>query len=125
MTDNAANNTQDSMQLWWANVGSRAMRFLSNGQKLEKTWQQRGKGRDSEQRIELMGAVTLDRVLTEAEALPKDEREMLESLLRQRRIEAWRQETAAEAKSVIKAFRSGKLKGQSAESLIASLRRSK
>lgn len=72
-----------------------------------------------------MAAVTLDRVLTEAEALPKDEREMLESLLRQRRIEAWRQETAAEAKSVIKAFRSGKLKSESAESLIASLRRSK
>jgi hypothetical protein len=85
----------------------------------------RENGGNSEQRIELMAAVTLDRVLTEAEALPKDEREMLENLLRQRRIEAWRLETAAEAKSAIKAFRSGKLKGKSAESLIASLRGSK
>jgi len=72
-----------------------------------------------------MAALTLDRVLTEAEALSADEQEMLESLLRQRRIEAWRRETAAEAKSAIRAFRSGKLKGQSAESLIASLRKSK
>ena len=72
-----------------------------------------------------MAALTLDRVLTEAEALPADEQEMLESLLRQRRIETWRQETAEEAKRAIKAFRSGKLKSQSAESLIASLRKSK
>ncbi len=72
-----------------------------------------------------MAAITLDLVLTEAEALPKDEREMLESLLRQRRIEAWRQETAVEAKAAIKAFRSGKLKAQSAESLIAGLRGNK
>jgi hypothetical protein len=50
---------------------------------------------------------------------------MLESLLRQRRIEAWRLETAAAAESAIKAFRSGKLKSRSAESLIASLRKSK
>ena len=72
-----------------------------------------------------MATLTLDRVLTEAGALPVDEQEMLESLLRQRRIEAWRQETAAEAKSAIKAFRSGKLKSQSAENLIASLRKAK
>jgi hypothetical protein len=72
-----------------------------------------------------MATLTLDRVLTEAEALPADEQEMLEAMLRQRRIEAWRQETAAEAKSAIKAFRSGKLKSQSAESLIASLRKTK
>jgi hypothetical protein len=72
-----------------------------------------------------MAALTLDRVLTEAEALPADQQEMLESLLRQRRIEAWRQDTAAEAKSAIKAFRSGKLKSQSVDNLIASLRKTK
>jgi CHASE3 domain sensor protein len=72
-----------------------------------------------------MAALTLDRVLSEAEALPADEQEMLESLLRQRCIETWRQETAAEAKTAIKAFRPGKLKSQSAESLIASLRKSR
>ena len=67
-------------------------------------------------------SLTLDRVLTEAEALPADEQEMLEGILRQRRIEAWRQETAAEANKTAKAFRVGKLKGQSAESVIARLR---
>jgi len=72
-----------------------------------------------------MATLTLDRVLTEAEALPVDEQEMLESLLRQRRIETWRQETAVEAKKTIKAFRSGKLKSQSAENLIASLRKAR
>jgi CHASE3 domain sensor protein len=72
-----------------------------------------------------MATSTLDRVLTDAEALPADEQEMLESLLRQRRIESWRLETAAAAKSAIRAFRSGKIKSQSAESLIADLRRTK
>jgi len=72
-----------------------------------------------------MVALTLDRVLTEAKALSADEHEILESLLRQRRIEAWRRETPAAARSAIKTFRSGKLKRQSAESLIAGLRKSK
>ena len=49
-----------------------------------------------------MNAITLDRVLTDAGHLPSDEREILEDLLRQRRIEAWRMETAAEAKNDIK-----------------------
>jgi hypothetical protein len=70
-------------------------------------------------------SLTLDRVLTEAEALPADEQEMLEGLLRQRRIEAWRLETAAEANKTAKAFRAGKLKVQSAESVIARLRAAK
>jgi hypothetical protein len=72
-----------------------------------------------------MAALTLDRVLAQAEALPADEQEMLETLLRQRRIESWRQETAAEAKRAIKAFRSGKLKSQPVENLIARLRKTK
>ncbi len=57
-----------------------------------------------------MPAPTLDRVLTEAEGLPADEQAMLEELLRGRRIDAWRRETAAEAKKAIRAFRSGRLK---------------
>ena len=72
-----------------------------------------------------MAALTLDRVLTDAEALPADEQEMLEGLLRKRRIEAWRQETAAAAKTAVKSFRAGKLKSQSAESIIARLRHGK
>jgi lipase chaperone LimK len=63
--------------------------------------------------------------LTEAEALPADEQEMLEGLLRQRRIEAWRQETAEEAKKAAKAFRASKLKSQSVENVIARLRAAK
>ena len=72
-----------------------------------------------------MAALTLDRVLTQAEALPADEQEMLESLLRRRRIEAWRRKTAAEAKKAVKAFRSGKLKGRSVEGVISRLRAAK
>ena len=72
-----------------------------------------------------MASPTLDRVLSEAGALPADEQEMLEDLLRRRRIEAWREDTAAEAEAAIKAFRSGKLKSQPVESIIARLRNGK
>ncbi len=69
-----------------------------------------------------MAAPTLDRVLTSAEALPDDEQEMLEYILRQRRIEAWRRDTASEARKAGKALRAGKLKPESVESVIARLR---
>ena len=68
-----------------------------------------------------MNALTLDRVLTAAEHLPLDKREILENLLRKRRAETWRGETDTEAKKSA-AFRAGKLKAQSAESVIARLR---
>lgn len=71
-----------------------------------------------------MAAITLERVLTEAEALPTDEQAMLEDLLRKRRIEAWRSETAAEARKAAKDFRARKLKPQSAHEVIARLRAS-
>jgi hypothetical protein len=66
--------------------------------------------------------MTLDKVLTSAETLPRDEREMLEELLRKRRIDAWRQETAAEAKRALRTFRAGKLKAESVETAIGHLR---
>jgi hypothetical protein len=69
-----------------------------------------------------MAAITLDRVLTEAESLPADEQVMLEDLLRKRRIEAWRSETAAEARKAAKDFRAGKLQSRSADDVIARLR---
>jgi hypothetical protein len=72
-----------------------------------------------------MATSSLDRVLTAAEALPADEREMLEGLLRKRRIEAWRVETAAAAKEAVKSLRADRLKPQSAETIIARLRRGK
>lgn len=72
-----------------------------------------------------MATLTFDRVLASAEALPADEQAMLEELLHRRRIESWRVETAAEAAAAAKAFRSGKLKATSADSLIARLRTAK
>jgi hypothetical protein len=64
----------------------------------------------------------LDRVLLEAAALPADEQAMLEDLLRQRRIETWRRETALAAKQAAKAFRAGKPTSQPVEKAIARLR---
>ena len=72
-----------------------------------------------------MNTPTLDRVLTDAGQLAPDERELLEDLLRRRRIEAWRVETATEAKNAAAAFRCGKLKAQLAASVIARLRAAK
>jgi hypothetical protein len=69
-----------------------------------------------------MAIQTLERVLTSAEALPADEQEMLENLLRQRRIETWRRDTASEARKAVKDLRAGKLKAESVESVIARLR---
>jgi hypothetical protein len=72
-----------------------------------------------------MSALTLDRVLTSAEALPAEEQAMLEELLRRRRIESWRAETAVDAAHSAKALRAGKLKPQPAERVIAHLRAAK
>ena len=69
-----------------------------------------------------MSALTLDRVLADAGRLPAEERELLEDWLRKRRSEAWRAETADQARKDIAAFRSGKLKAESMETVIARLR---
>ena len=72
-----------------------------------------------------MATLTFDRVLASAESLPADEQAMLEELLHRRRTETWRNETAAEAATAAKSFRSGKLKSASADSIIARLRAAK
>lgn len=69
-----------------------------------------------------MNTPTLERVLTDVEVLPAADRETLENLLRERRIDAWRKETAAEADGAARAFRNGDLKAEPAESLIARLK---
>jgi hypothetical protein len=69
-----------------------------------------------------MAAITLERVLSEAESLPAEEQAMLEELLQKRRLDGWRRETAVAARKSIKAFRAGKLKGQSVETIIHQLR---
>ena len=53
-----------------------------------------------------MTTLTLDRVLTNAGRLPSEEEQILEDLLRQRRVEAWRTETATEARKSAAALRS-------------------
>ena len=70
----------------------------------------------------MMNAMTLDQILTGAENLPADEQEILAELLRKRRIETWRKETAAEARKAAKAYHAGKLKAESAAAVIAQLR---
>ncbi len=69
-----------------------------------------------------MAGVTLEGVLRQAAALSRDEQAMLKDLLRHRAVEAWRVETAAEAKKATRAFRSGKLKSQPLDEIIAGLR---
>ena len=69
-----------------------------------------------------MAATTLDRVLTEVEALPDDQQAMLEDLPRMRRVETWRRQTAAEARKAAKDFRAGRLKSQSVADVIGRLR---
>ncbi len=72
-----------------------------------------------------MSALTLDRVLIDVGRLPEEEQQLLEDLLRKRRSEAWRAETADEARKTIAAFRSGKLKTESVDAVIARLRAGK
>ena len=69
-----------------------------------------------------MAAITLERVLSDAESLPPEEQAMLEELLQKRRIDGSRRETAADARKAIKDFRTGKLKAQSVETVIQQLR---
>jgi len=68
-----------------------------------------------------MPALTFDQVLTYAETLSAEEQEILADLLKKRRIEAWREETAEFAKEVVTAYHAGKLKSQSAGDANASL----
>jgi hypothetical protein len=53
--------------------------------------------------------------------LPPEQRERLVDILRNRQLEARRQEIAADARKSIAAFREGKLKAHSAEEAIAEL----
>ena len=71
-----------------------------------------------------MNATTFDQILSSAADLPDEEQELLADLLRKRRIEKWREETAAEGRRAVKAFRAGKLKAHSADRTIDDLRAS-
>jgi hypothetical protein len=67
---------------------------------------------------------TLDRALETVMQLSLDQQELLIEILQQRHIEASRNEIAKDAQESIAAFKAGKLKPQSAEAVIAELRRS-
>ncbi len=67
---------------------------------------------------------TLDLALETVMQLSLDQQELLIEILRQRHIEASRDEIAKDAKESIAAFKAGKLKSQSAEAVIAELRHS-
>ena len=69
----------------------------------------------------MLNTVTLDQAIDTALQLPPEQRQMLVDILRNRQIEARRQEIAAEARKSIAAFREGKLNPQSAEEAIADL----
>ena len=69
-----------------------------------------------------MAAITLERVLSDAERLPAEEQAMLEELLHNRRIDGWRRQTAAAGRSAAKALRAGKLKAQPVGTVINQLR---
>jgi hypothetical protein len=68
--------------------------------------------------------ITLDRILETVMQLPLDQQEQLIEMVRQRHIEASRDEIARDARESIAQFKAGKLKPQSAEAIIAELRRS-
>jgi len=69
----------------------------------------------------MLNTVTLDTALDTALQLPSEQRDILVEILKNRQIEARRQEIAAEARLSIAAFREGKLKPVSAEEAIADL----
>lgn len=71
----------------------------------------------------MLNTVTLDQAIDTVLQLPFEQREMLVDILRNRQIEARRQEIAADARKSITAFREGKLKAQSVEDIIADLHR--
>jgi len=70
-----------------------------------------------------VGAVTLDQAIDAAMQLPPAQQDMLLDVLRSRRIEARRAEIATDALQSTAAYRIGQLKSQSAETVIAELRR--
>ncbi|MGB7248418.1 MAG: hypothetical protein WBC73_05720 [Phormidesmis sp.] len=67
---------------------------------------------------------TLNQVLETALQLPHEQQEMLIKILQGRYIESRREEMAADAQKTLAGFRSGKFRPQSADDVIAELRRS-
>lgn len=71
----------------------------------------------------MANSMTLDQAIDAVLQLPPEQQQMLVDILRNRHIEARRQEIAADARSSIEAFREGQLEMQSADEAIAELHR--
>ena len=69
-----------------------------------------------------MTTVTLNQVMQLASALRIDEKEMLIEAMKRQRADSWRKNLARYARKAVKDYRAGKLKAESAESLVARLR---
>jgi hypothetical protein len=65
--------------------------------------------------------VTLDQALDAVMLLPFDQQDALVDIVRQRRIEAKREEWAREAERTLEAYRQGEIKAMTAEEIIAEL----
>lgn len=69
-----------------------------------------------------MSTTTLDLALDVAMQLSDEQREMLLDILKRRDVEARRKEIAVDARASLEAYRAGKLRPQSAGSVIRELR---
>ena len=69
-----------------------------------------------------MPITTLNEVMQLASALRIDEKEMLIEAMKRQRAETWRKNLARSARQAEKDYRAGKLKAESAESMVARLR---
>ena len=69
-----------------------------------------------------MPTTTLNQVMQLASALRIDEKEMLIEAMKRQRADSWRKNLARSARKAVKDYRAGKLKAESAESLVARLR---
>ena len=67
---------------------------------------------------------TLEQALETVSQLPVEQQQMLIDIIQNRNIENRREEIARDAQQSLTAFRSGKLKPQSVEEIIAELRQS-
>jgi hypothetical protein len=69
-------------------------------------------------------AIAFEQIVDTVRALPFEQQEILQELISKWHIEARRAEIARDAQESLKMFRSGQLKPQSAQTVIAELRQS-
>lgn len=69
----------------------------------------------------MKNSVTLDDAIDAASCLPADQQQMLIEILRNRQIDARRQEIAEDAQQAVALFRQGKLVPQSAREVVSEL----